>query len=591
MPGKAVQDGAPRDLLDVHGVDHDALLEALLDLTTSGVAAVAPDGAVLFANRTAREHLGIRPGARLAECVPELAGDADPARAQEGTCPIQFLRRGAASYLTKASPLRGANGDAGTLFVFSDITGSEASSRQVRGYQELTRVQDAIIDSLSDGLWISDGDANVLRINPASERLNGISAAQVVGRNMRQLLEEGLFDRSATLEVLRTRAKLDMLQVRGGRKLVLTGTPVFDEAGALIRVVVYERDITELDALHQQLEQEEAMKDRFRHQMLEMQLEEVESRRVIAKSPCMRKALRQAIKVSAVESTVLLLGESGVGKGLIADLVHKYSSRAEKPLVKINCGAIPESLVEAELFGYDKGAFTGAQAKGKPGYFELADGGILFLDEIAELPLSSQVKLLRFLEDGRVTRVGGTHSRKLDVRILAATHRDLQAMVDHGAFRLDLFYRLSVIPLHVPPLRERTDCILPMLRHYVDAFAERVGVRRRLSRAASEALLAYPWPGNVRELMNLCERLVVMSETELIDVADLPRDVVARSEKSATAAAPLPEELTLAQALESTERAMLLEARRRHGNQTRMAEALGVDQSTVARKLKKYGIG
>src|SRR5690348_3412672 len=176
-----------------------------------------------------------------------------------------------------------------------------------------------------------------------------------------------------------------------------------------------------------------------------MQLEEVASRRVIAKSACMQRALRQAIKVSTVDSTVLVVGESGVGKGLIADLVHEHSSRADKPLVKINCGAIPESLVEAELFGYDKGAFTGAQAKGKPGYFELADGGILFLDEIAELPLSSQVKLLRFLEDGRVTRVGGTQGRKLDVRILAATHRDLQAMVDHGAFRLDLFYRLSVI--------------------------------------------------------------------------------------------------------------------------------------------------
>jgi transcriptional regulator with PAS, ATPase and Fis domain len=382
-----------------------------------------------------------------------------------------------------------------------------------------------------------------------------------------------------------------MLQNRGGRKLVLTGTPVFDEAGRLIRVVVYERDVTELDALHQQLEQQEAIRDGFRHQMLEMQLEEVESRRVIAKSPCMQKALRQAIKVSAVDSTVLVLGESGVGKGLIADLIHKYSSRAGKPLVKINCGAIPESLVEAELFGYDKGAFTGAQAKGKPGYFELADGGIIFLDEIAELPLSSQVKLLRFLEDGRVMRVGGTHSRKLDVRMLAATHRDLQAMVDHGAFRLDLFYRLSVIPLHVPPLRERTDCILPMLRHYVDHFGERLGVRRRFSRAASEALLAYPWPGNVRELMNLCERLVVMSDAEVIDLPDLPQDIVGRSGKVGSAAASWPEEFSLSQAVESTERAMLLAARERHGNQTSMARALGVDQSTVARKMKKYGIG
>jgi PAS domain S-box-containing protein len=471
----------------------------------------------------------------------------------------------------------------------ADGSGHDASS-QMRRYQELTRVQDAIIDSLSDGLWICDGEANVLRINPASERLNSIEAARVVGRNMRDLVAEGVFDRSATLEVIRTRAPVDMLQSRQGRKLVLTGTPVFDEGGRLIRVVVYERDITELDALHQQLEQQEAIRDGFRHQMLEMQLEEVESRRVIAKSPCMQKALRQAIKVSAVDSTVLILGESGVGKGLIADLIHKYSSRVGKPLVKINCGAIPESLVEAELFGYDKGAFTGAQAKGKPGYFELADGGILFLDEIAELPLSSQVKLLRFLEDGRVMRVGGTHSRKLDVRMLAATHRDLQAMVDHGAFRLDLFYRLSVIPLHVPPLRERTECILPMLLHYVDRFGERLGVRRRFSRAASEALLAYPWPGNVRELMNLCERLVVMSEAELIDLSDLPRDIVGRSGKAGSAPGDWPEEFTLSQAVESTERAMLLAARERHGNQTSMARALGIDQSTVARKMKKYGI-
>ncbi len=590
MTTAAAQGEAPRGLLKAHGLDPDEFVDLLLDTTTDGVAAVSVDGIVLFANRAAQEGLGVRPGATLSESVPEMAAVVERSGTQEGACPIQFLHRGPASWLTKVSAIRGRDRLIGTLCAFVDITDSELTARQMQGYQELTREQDAIIDSLSDGLWICDGDAHVLRINPASERLNAIKAEQVVGRDMRQLVAEGFFDRSATLEVIRTQAPVNMLQVRQGRKLVLTGTPVFDERGKLIRVVVYERDITEIDALHQELEQQEAMKDRFRHQMLEMQLEEVESRRVIAKSPCMQRALRQALKVSTVDSTVLVVGESGVGKGLIADLVHKYSSRAEKPLVKINCGAIPESLVEAELFGYDKGAFTGAQAKGKPGYFELADGGILFLDEIAELPLSSQVKLLRFLEDGRVMRVGGTQSRKLDVRILAATHRDLQSMVDHGAFRLDLFYRLSVIPLHVPPLRERTECILPMLRHYVDVFGERLGVRRRFSRAVSEALLAYPWPGNVRELMNLCERLVVMSDSELIDLPDLPRDVVGRSEKSAPAPGSWPEEFTLAQAVESTERAMLLEARQRHGNQTRMAQALGIDQSTVARKMKKYGI-
>jgi PAS domain S-box-containing protein len=460
---------------------------------------------------------------------------------------------------------------------------------EARAYAALAREQDAIINSTSEGLWICDADATVLRVNPASERLNDIRARDVVGRNMRDLVAEGLFDRSATLEVIRTRAPVNMLQSRGGRTLMLTGAPVFDDAGQLIRVVVNEKDLTEIDALRRQLEEQEALKDRIRDQMLERQLEESESQRFIARSPPMQRALRQAIKVAAVDSTVLLLGESGVGKGLVAELIHKHSSRAKRPLIKINCGAIPESLIEAELFGYEKGAFTGAQASGKAGYFEVADGGILFLDEVAELPLSSQVKLLRFLEDGRVTRVGGTQGRDLDVRILAATHRNLHAMVESGAFRLDLYYRLDVIPLHIPPLRQRSDCIVPALRHYLDHFGERVGVRRRFSRAATEALLAYSWPGNMRELMNLCERLAVMTEGEVIEVADLPADIAAVPGRSADAAG-WPEGATLARAIEETERAMLLRARKRHGSQTRMAAVLGVDQSTVARKMKRYGI-
>jgi PAS domain S-box-containing protein len=564
----------------------------IVDASGDGMVVADPQGTVVLANPGARERLGVEPGALLAEALPEVMAAVERAVATREEQPGPLLRRRHASHLTKVTPLLRGGELLGVLCAFVDVTAAtELATRQLWAYEELTREQDAIINSTSEGLWICDGDANVLRINPASERLNGIRAEQVVGRNMRDLVKEGLFDRSATLEVIRTRAPANMLQARQGRKLVLTGNPVFDDAGKLIRVVVTERDITEIDGLQRELEDQEAMKDRFRDQILEMQLETVESRRVIAKSPCMQKALRQAIKVAGVDSTVLILGESGVGKGLIGDLIHKYSSRAEKPLVKINCGAIPESLVEAELFGYEKGAFTGAQAKGKPGYFELADGGILFLDEIAELPLSSQVKLLRFLEDGHVMRVGGTESRRLDVRILAATHRDLQAMVGEGAFRLDLYYRLSVIPLSVPPLRERTECILPTLRHYVALYAERLGARRRLSRAAIDTLLGYPWPGNVRELINLCERLVVMSEVELIDVTDLPPDIARRAGRSASAPAGWPEEFSLEQAVESTERAMILRARARYGNQAGVAKALGVNQSTIARKMKKYGIG
>jgi len=466
----------------------------------------------------------------------------------------------------------------------------EEMARQMRAFQDLTRELDAIIDSSSDGLWICDADARVIRINPASERINNIKASEVVGKNMRELLEQGFIDRSAALKALTTRTVVSQLQNREGRKLISTGTPVLDANGGVIRVVVSERDITEIDNLQRELEEQEALRDQFRSHMLELQQADLASRRVIARSQTMANALKQALKVSTVNSSVLILGESGVGKGLIADLIHKNSGRADKPLIEINCGAIPESLIESELFGYEKGAFTGAHAGGKPGYLELADGGILFLDEIAELPQAAQVKLLRFLENGRVIRLGGTKARDLDVRILAATHRNLDEMVKQGSFRLDLYYRLNVIPIQVPALRERRDCILPLIRHYMDLFGARDSMRKRLTSAASDALLAYDYPGNVRQLMNICERLVVMTETDLIDIKDLPAEIAAGGGPAAGPAGVWHDEISLQETLDKVERSVMEKALAKHGNQVRMAEALGVNQSTIARKLKKHGL-
>lgn len=473
-------------------------------------------------------------------------------------------------------------------FAFHDL---EELSRQMRSFQELTRELDAIIDSSSDGLWICDADARVTRINPASERINNIKASEVVGKSMHELLDQGFIDRSAALEALTTGKVVSQLQNREGRKLISTGTPVLDDNGNVIRVVVSERDVTEIDNLQRELEEQEALRDQYRSQMLELQQADLASRHVIARSPAMVNALKQALKVSAVNSSVLILGESGVGKGLIAELIHKNSTRADKPLIEINCGAIPESLIESELFGYEKGAFTGAQTSGKPGYLEVADGGILFLDEIAELPPAAQVKLLRFLENGRVVRLGGTKARNVDVRILAATHRNLDEMVKQGSFRLDLYYRLNVIPIHVPALRDRKDCILPLIQHYMDTFGARDSLRKRLTRAAQDAMMAYEYPGNVRQLMNICERLVVMTETNLIDVKDLPAEIAATGAADAEGDDSWAESFTLQQTLDSIERTVLQKALTKYGNQVRMAQALGVNQSTIARKLKKHGLG
>uniref|UniRef100_A0A832A066 HTH-type transcriptional regulatory protein TyrR n=1 Tax=Desulfacinum infernum TaxID=35837 RepID=A0A832A066_9BACT len=495
--------------------------------------------------------------------------------------------------MVRISPLDRPPFTPGVLCHFENSLQLEEVTRALLSYQNLSRELDAIIDSSYDGLWICDAEGTVLRINRASERLNALKAQDVVGRNMRQLVEEGLVDCSATLEVIRTGQVVNLLQnTRNGRKLMLTGSPVLDERGRLSLIVVNERDITEIDALYKTLEQEKALKDQYKHQILDMQLAHLHDHEIIARSPAMVNVLHQAFKVSAVDSTVLLHGESGVGKGLIADIIHKFSPRAQHPMIRINCGAIPETLIEAELFGYERGAFTGARQSGKPGYFEAADGGTLLLDEVSELPLASQVKLLRFLEDGRITRVGGTTSRKLDVRILAATNRDLASMVQRSEFRKDLYYRLNVIPLWIPPLRERRECIFPMLQHYLEHFCAKLRKPAlRLSREAADALIAYDYPGNVRELVNLCERLAVMCENNPIRLNDLPQNVTSQPQNREVFDELSLEGTSLKALLEAAECRILTKALETYGSQWTVARRLGINQSTVSRKIKKYGLG
>lgn len=456
-------------------------------------------------------------------------------------------------------------------------------------FADLNRELNAIINSSTDGLFVCRADGTVVRVNPASERLHHIRADEVLGKNLFTLVEEGFVDRSAALETIRSRKEVSVLQNHQGRKLMSTGTPVFDERGELVLAVVTVRDVTEIDQLQRSIEEEEARSSQLREQMLAMQQEELEGRNIIARSPVMLQLLQQAVRVGGADSTVLIFGESGTGKGVIADLIHNHSGRSKGPMIRINCGAIPETLIESELFGYEKGAFTGAVAA-KPGYFELADGGTLFLDEVAELPQASQVKLLRFLEDGQISRLGGTSNISVNVRVLAATHRDLAKMVAEERFRQDLFYRLNVIPLTMPPLRERRDCLLPLLRHFIEHFSTKQKLKRRLGRSALDALLAYDFPGNVRELMNICERLVVMSQTEVIDAADLPAPIRPLVERDGSRSVAWQPGQTLAELVANLERSVLKEVLSCSQSQAEIAAQLGVNQSTIARKLKRYGL-
>lgn len=485
------------------------------------------------------------------------------------------------------------------LTAFMAWTGHCADSRcriaivmRNRPLQELTREHDAIIDSSSDGLFVCDAQGRILRVNPASARINNALPEQLEGRHYLDAAAEGLVILpSASLEAIKGGKQVSLLQEnRTGRILISTATPVFDEQQQLIRVVVSERDITEIERLKQELEEQQALGDQYRQQLSQLQQQQSGTHPVIAESPAMQATLRQAQRLSQVDSTVLLLGESGVGKGLIADLIHSGSHRGSQPMVKLNCGAIPETLIEAELFGYEKGAFTGAVGT-KPGQLEMADKGTVFLDEIAELPPSAQVKLLRFMEDGKLTRLGSTKVRQVDVRIIAATNRHLQQQVDNGAFRADLFYRLSVIPIQIPPLRQRRECLLPLLNSYLQYFSRREKVQRKLTPAALDALCSYSYPGNVRELMNLCERLVVMCDEPLIDLHHLPAVIQATTHHPAEASGGWPAAMTMNQILASVERNVLHTAYKHYGRQSQIARQLGMSQPTVARKLHRYGIG
>ncbi len=313
-----------------------------------------------------------------------------------------------------------------------------------------------------------------------------------------------------------------------------------------------------------------------------------EFKNIVARSPKMQEVLAVVDRVATSNSTVLLGGESGVGKDMIARAIHQHSRRSSGPMVKINCAAIPENLLESELFGYERGAFTGAVAA-KPGKFELADKGTIFLDEIGDVPPSIQVKLLRVLQEREFERLGGTRTLKVDVRLLAATNRDLRAALEQGAFREDLYYRLNVVPVNIPPLREHKEDIPDLVRHFLERFAREAGKSvPGVTPAAMKLLLDFHWPGNVRELENIIERAVAFSTGPQLDAEDIRLDLSPphRNARAAPEIFPPP-----GMSLEQFEDEMIREAlRRANGNKSQAARLLGLSRNALRYRLAKIGV-
>lgn len=565
----------------------------MLDSARNGIVFVDVTGTIHIFNQAARQVLAIQKSDLIGEHISSISKEAwKDMRAILKTGLPQLNKRitiGGSTIIANRTPVSFKEKTIGVLSIFQDISEHEEISSELASFKQLNMELDAIIESSYDGLYIADGNANTLRVNRAYERISGLKREQLVGRNMRELVQEGLLDRSVTLDVLRLREPVTIMQdIAGDTHVIVTGNPIFDKSGDISLVVTNVRDITELNQLRQELEETRKMSSRYQEELEALQRLEFVSDHFVVKSEKFTATLKQAVKLSPMTTTVLISGESGVGKSLLARLIHKLSYRKNAPFVKISCGAIPESLLESELFGYEAGAFTGARTGGKAGLLEVGDGGTIFLDEIGELPMSLQVKLLDVLEDKEVTRLGGTSSRSMDIRLIAATNRDLKEMVKDGRFREDLFFRLNVVPLHIPPLRERREAIIPLLNHFLKKNNEATRGRKRIAPEVYEILMTYPFFGNVRELMNLVERMAVLSDGDVIGLRELPVEIL---EKRRSLGYGSPgEPLLLKKATSRLEENMIRDAISARGTISNAAKSLGINQSTLSRKIKKYNI-
>jgi PAS domain S-box-containing protein len=447
-----------------------------------------------------------------------------------------------------------------------------------------------ILDLLIDGVYISDSKGNTLWVNTPYEKLTGISASVVVGRNVFDLVKQGVFSKVVNSDVVSTRKTITSVQEVNGRRVVLHGRPVLNQQGDVELVVTFVRDITVMSRLKSEIAAQNTLVGYYQRQVSTLDPEDVfVDDGVVAVDKASLKLLSLVENISPTDVTVLILGETGVGKDVLAKRIHKKSHRASERYLKVDCSAIPESLVESELFGYVSGAFSGAHAKGKEGYFERADKGTLFLDEVGELSLPMQTKLLRAINDQEIIRVGSTSVTKVNVRIIAATNKNLEQAVAKGNFRSDLFYRLKVAVVNVLPLRERRDDILPLLRVFLQRFNKKYKKNILLGTKAQNALLRYDWPGNVRELENSVHSLVVHSAKDRITCNDLPSDLAPKpncSEFSPSLDSYGLGDKPFKEIIADIERDMINEAVRTYGSVAKAAEVLQLDRSTIFRKTK-----
>ncbi|KAB2336571.1 PAS domain S-box protein [Cytobacillus depressus] len=443
------------------------------------------------------------------------------------------------------------------------------------------KILNQILEHSFDEIFITDDMGNVVYARQSTEKLFGIPHEKMIRQNVFKLEKEGVFSPSVIVNVLKNKKNETLIQeTKNKRKLIISGYPIVDETNKMIGAVSFSRDITEFEYLKKENEQVAIAIQAYQEEIAELKKQATQP--FFLKSKTTEKLLDMVSKVASLGITILLDGESGVGKNHLAHMIHQISPRKSEPFIEINCGAIPESLIESELFGYEDGAFTGARKGGKKGYFESAGGGTLFLDEIGELPMNLQVKLLSVLQNHLFMRVGGSKRIEMKCRIICATNKNLEEMIHKQKFREDLYYRINVIKLTIPPLRERKEELIPLIYEMTEEFNTKYGMDKHFTPGMIAWLSQQEWPGNVRELRNFIEKLIVTTGTKEIDLEIVEDITYGESSKKNK------QDMTLNEYLDSVEKEFIVKMFKKYPSSTKLSKKLGISQSTANRKIQKY---
>lgn len=451
----------------------------------------------------------------------------------------------------------------------------------------LAEYLEQLCDTFSDAICVTDSNGLVVLVNQRHSELTGIPREMMLGRRIQEMLQSGIFDVVLNPQIVASgRPVASVQRLFNGRTLLLDGHPVKNASGSVAYVVTVIRDVSALAELREEIAAQKELIETFQY-MSHEGLPGNQCPRVV-KSPAMLRLYAEVAAIAVTDATVLLLGETGVGKDVAARHIHRLSRRVDAPFIKVDCGNIPENVIESELFGCTPGSLAEAGRSGKAGLVEAASGGTLFLDEIGELPLPMQFRLLRMLQDREIIRVGGTAPKKVDVRVVAASNKDLEKETERGMFRSDLYHRLKVAVVAIPPLRERPEDILPLARGFLAYYSRKFRKSAWFSKEAELVLQGYAWPGNVRELENLVQGVVVSSRRGVIEVGDIAAvsPVACREKPQDDCALLSVDGRSLKNILRDVETAVIRQGLKQYGSIRELSRHLQMDRSTLFRKIK-----